>query len=146
MSLTSHFKMNETAVTKGVPVTLPANADGSIPTIYVARMHTSNTRYQKAVAAAMKPYTFELQHNKMSDEVAERLMREVFSRTVVTGWANILKSDVTGDPKAAGFETYSPEAAIKLFEALPELYEMLVKKAQDASAFLAAADEALAGN
>lgn len=146
MSLTSHFKMNETATTKGVPVQLPANSDGSIPTIYVARMHGSNTRYQKAVTAAMKPYTFEIQHDKLSNEVAEKLMRDVFSRTVVTGWANILKSDVSGDPKAEGFEPFSPAAAVKLFEALPELYELLVKKAQDASAFLAAADEALAGN
>ncbi|AKJ71375.1 tail chaperonin protein [Achromobacter phage phiAxp-1] len=146
MSLTSHFKMNDTAVSKGIPVTLPANSDGSIPVIYVARMHTSNTRYQKAVAAAMKPYTFELQHGKLSDEIAEQLMRDVFSRTIVTAWANVLKSDVTGDPKAEGFENYSPAAAVKLFEALPELYELLVKKAQDASAFLAAADEALAGN
>lgn len=146
MSLIRNFKMNDTAVAKGVPVTLPANDDGSIPTIYVARMHASNQRYQKAVTAALKPYQFEIQHNKLAEEKAKELMRGVFCRTVVTGWANIMKSDVTGNPEDQGYVQFTPEAAETLFEALPELYELLQQKAQDANAFLAAQGDALAGN
>lgn len=146
MSLTRNFKMNADTVNKGVAVTFPANDDGTIPTIYVARMHASNQRYQKAVTAALKPYQFEIQHDKLSNEKAEELMRGVFARTVVTGWKHVLSADVHGDGKLKGFEDFSAKSAETLFVNLPELYELLQTKAKDANAFLAVQDEAVAGN
>lgn len=146
MSLTRNFKMNADTINKGVAVTLPANDDGSIPTIYVARMHASNQRYQKAITAALKPYQFEIQHDKLSNEVAEKLMLGVFARTVVTGWQNILSADVHGDESLTGFESFSAKSAETLLQNLPELYELLQTKAKDATAFLASSNEAIAGN
>lgn len=146
MSLTRNFKTNENAINKGVPVTLPENDDGSVPTIYVARMHASNQRYQKAITAAMKPHQFEIQRGKFSEEKAQELLRSVFASTCVTGMVNVLLSDVTGDENDTGFAEFTRENVERLLTNLPELYEMLVEKAKDIGSFLDASNKEVAGN
>lgn len=152
MSLSKIFKTDSQAEQKGVPLTFPANDDGTIPTFYIARMHRSNPKYQRALESATKPYKRELQLGTLPDEKAQQLTRSIFIKALLTGWENIPMSDVTGeavDTLEDGSTVYAPftEAnAEALFANLPELYSDLNVFAQNRQNFIEVEREADAKN
>lgn len=142
MSLTKLFKTDETAERKGAKFELPANEDGSIPAFYIARMSASNVKWNKTLEAVTKPHKRALQLGIMPEAESRALMVEAFVKALLTGWDNILQSDVTGevtDSYADGTAVYAPytqDNAMALLVRLPELYNALNGFAQTMQNYL----------
>lgn len=146
MSLTARYKTDSELETKGAKYELPANDDGTIPTFYLARMSNANPRYLKVLNQVMKPYQREIQLGTLSEEKAKELQIRIFVDAILTGWENILASDVTGDPNAAGYLDFSKQYATMLLERLPELHRVLSDFASDMSNYLEVNREEAAKN
>lgn len=146
MSLTARYKTNSELEIKGAKYELPANDDGTIPTFYLARMSNANPRYLKVLNQVMKPYQREIQLGTLSEEKAKELQIRIFVDAILTGWENILASDVTGDPNAAGYLDFSKQYATMLLERLPELHRVLSDFASDMSNYLEVNREEAAKN
>ena len=146
MSLSAQFKTDNDKEVNGVPVTFGENADGSVPTFTVSRMSRTNQRYAKALERASKPYKRQIDNGTFDAVASEKLLMSVFVDSVLTGWDNILLSDVTGNPDDKGFAMFSRENALALFTNLPELYAELSGQANNLSLYRAAELEADAGN
>ena len=126
MSLRKTYAVDKDKIANGVPFELGVNEDGSRPTMYIARAGQQNQRYRKSMEAAYKPYKFQLDHGTMDNEVAQGILLTVFCKSCITGWTNVLLSDVTGNPEDTGFADFTPENAEKLLGDLPDLFEEVV--------------------
>lgn len=131
MSLRSQYKLDAEKVDNGIEIQREPNADGSIPTFRLAFMGRMNKAYAKAMDAATKPHRAAINAGKMSSELAEQIFLDVFIRTVLKGWDNVLASDVFDTEEAAGFAPYCKENALKLFESMPILYDELQEEAKN---------------
>lgn len=146
MSLTKQYKTDSKRETEGVPITFAANEDGTVPTFYIARMSGTNTKYARALEIATRPHRRQIQLGTFPAKQSEVIMRDVFIRTVLTGWQNVLVADVTGETLPDDENGQSPKAAFNeenaglLFDRLPELYAELQQQAQNMANFL---DESL---
>lgn len=139
MSLFDQFQTDQTKEIEGVPVKYAPNKDGTIPTFYISRMGKANKRYSKMLDKVTKPYARQLQLGTLDAETADDLFQGVFAKTVLKGWENVRGKD--------GEELqFTPENALMLFKALPDLYEDLTAKAQSAALFRDEANETDAGN
>lgn len=83
--------------------------------IRVARAGGSNRKYQAALDARLRPYRRQIASGTLSEEIGEKVLREVFAETVVLSWDNV--TDRKGDPIP-----FSRENVKKLFEDLPDLF------------------------
>lgn len=137
MSLYDQYGTDAKKEVEGVEVTFPPNADGTVPTFIVAATSKNNQKYAKALEQATKPYRRNM--DAMKPETAEALYKEVFVKTVLKGWRNVQDRD------GANIE-YSREAALKLFEDLPRLYDDLNSRAGSIDLFREAQKEDEAGN
>ena len=139
MSLYKQFKTNADKEMEGVEIEFneATNDDGSVPTFVISRMGKSNKRYTKALEAATRPYRRQIELGTMKNEVAEEIFLNVFVDTVLKGWKNV--RDENGAELAFG-----KQAAVKLFQDLPEVYERLQEEAKQSANFrdLALEDEA----
>lgn len=137
MSLFEQYGTDAKKEAEGVEVTFPPNKDGTLPTFVVAATSKNNQKYAKALEAATKPYRRNM--DAMQPEVAERIYRDVFVKTVLKGWSNVQDKDGNAIP-------YSREAALDLFEKLPRLYDELNSRAGSIDLFREAQREEEAGN
>lgn len=137
MSLFEQYGTDAKKEAEGVEVTFPPNKDGTLPTFVIAATSKNNQKYAKALEAATKPYRRNM--DAMQPEVAERIYRDVFVKTVLKGWSNVQDKD--GNPIP-----YSREAALDLFEKLPRLYDELNSRAGSIDLFREAQREEEAGN
>lgn len=135
MGLSRIFKMNGNKESEGVWIEFPANEDGSIPRFKISRMAKSNKAYSRALDKATKPHRRAIQLDTLPDDMAEKLVKDVFAETVLKDWENVKMSDVTGDEDAEGFAPFIPQNAMRLFDNLPEVYEALHEQANKASLF-----------
>lgn len=139
MSLYNQFETNKDAEVEGVWVEYGANEDGSIPKFKISRMSKANKKYTKALERATRPHRRSIELETMNNDLAERLLMEVFIDTVLLEWQNIKQRD--------GVELdLTKKNAMKLFEDLPELYDDLQEKAKKASLFRDETLEEEAGN
>jgi hypothetical protein len=138
MSLTARFKTDTELETKGAKFELPANEDGSIPAFYLARMSNTNPRYLKVLNETMKPFQRELALGVLSEEKANELRVNIFVDSILTGWENVLYSDVFGenDDMETRFATFDKKAATQLLGRLPELHKILETFASNMANFL----------
>lgn len=147
MGLSKQYQTNSELENNGVPISAgDANPDGSFATFILARASKTNKAYQAALTKAAAPYQRQIQMKIDVSAQLEKAFMGVFCDTVLRGWSNVLKADVTGDDKATGFIEYSKQNAIALFERLPELYDFLQEQANSASLFLEATREESAKN
>ena len=152
MSLSDHFKTDAELERKGVGIDLPANDDGSVPCIYIARAGRNNPDYQKVVDRIMKPFRRAAQVGALPQKKQDELTREAFAEAGIVGWKNVLLSDVSGnDGKEGrtldeGFADYSKDNAVKLLTRLPDLYTSLIELSVDRNTFLAVEKEEDAKN
>jgi hypothetical protein len=137
MSLYDQYATDASKEAEGVEVTFPPNNDGTMPTFILAATSKNNQKYAKALETATKPYRRNM--DALKNETAEALYRDVFVKTVLKGWTNI-------QDKAGNDIPYSREAALKLFEDLPRLYEDLNARAGSIDLFREAQQEDEAGN
>lgn len=141
MSLTSKFKTDASLERKGIGIEFPANADGTIPCIHVARAGRNNPDYQVVVDRIMKPHRRAMAMDILPQDKKDALTREAFAEAGIVGWSNVLASDVTGDPKAEGFVPYTKASAVALLTNLPDLYAALIEISVDHSSYLQMAKE-----
>jgi hypothetical protein len=138
MSLSKQYATNQDAESSGVPVQFPANADGTIPTFWIARAARSNARYLKALERLTKPHRRALELKTMPPAQAEDIFRQVFVDGNLVRWENVLLSDVLGEP--AGDENekapMTRDNAIALFTRLPDLYAELQETSNSATKYL----------
>jgi len=147
MSLSKQYQTNSELENSGVPVSVgDENPDGSFATFILARASKSNKAYQAALTKAAAPFQRQLQLKIDVSAQLEKAFMGVFCDTVLRGWSNVLKADVTGVETDEGFIEFNKQNAIALFTRLPELYDFLQEQANSASLFLEATREESAKN
>ena len=113
--------------------------------IRIAHAGGSNKKFSKLLNARLKPYERQLAAGTMDDDVAAKILREVYADTI------ILDADVLDKKKKADAEDtytqgiiidrkgtvapFSKENVVKLFTALPKLFTDLKKQAEDFALF-----------
>lgn len=113
-SLYKHFETSKKLVDTGAAFTLPKNDDGTVPTLQIARAHTSNQLHAKAVAKVYTPEVME-RVGDMDDAEAQSLEVEVFVTGCLMGWSNIYDRD-------GEVLEFNAANARELFYDLPELF------------------------
>ncbi len=136
MSLRGTFATDKNAEVDGVEVPVEVNEHNGEPIyINISRMGTANKRYTKRLEAVMQPHQASLQNDSMNNELAGKLLRQVFVDTVLNGWRNLPKSELTGDEKDTEELEFNRDNALALFEALPEMYTDWSNRAKAAATF-----------
>lgn len=137
MSLRKQFKTDTAKETQGVFVTLATNTDGSETKFLLARSGGQNKRFSETLKKEAMPLKQQFKSGTVSEAVAERLNKRVFCASVLLGWENVLKADVTNNDADTGYIEYSEANALQLIENLPDLYEELSAFAADINNFKA---------
>lgn len=134
------FKTNEDLEAAGIEI------DYGAFWFKIARAGGGNKRFGRILAAKMKPYRRLIQEDRMPDAVAQKLLYEAVADGILLNWG----SKAHGDGKMVGREgeaiEFSKEAAVALFEALPDLFQDLYSQAQRVALFRAEEDKADEGN
>lgn len=147
MSIRNTFKTNRDKETKGVDIPVEINDHNGQPiTINVSRMGSSNKKYTKRLEEVMAPHQSSLENETMDNDFAGKLLREVFVDTVLNGWSNLPKSDLTDDDDDIEDLPFTRENALALFEAYPDLYTSWSALAKKSASFRDAVREKIAGN
>jgi hypothetical protein len=136
MSLRGTFKTNKTKEVEGVDIPVGINEHNKQPiTIKISRMSRSNKRYTKALEEATRIHSAAINNETLDNEIGSSILREVFADTVLLGWGNLPKSELTGNDADKDELPYSRENALALFEELPDLYDDWEKRAKSSAAF-----------
>lgn len=147
MGLRKTFKTDRTLETEGVHIPVAINEHNNEPiTIHIARMSTSNKRYTKALEIASKPHQSAIQNSALDNEIARRMLQGVFIDTILLGWGNLPKSELTGNDEDTDLLEYTKENVEALFAELPELYDDWEARARSAAAFREAERQGAVGN
>lgn len=147
MSLRKTFKTSKQAETDGVEVEVAVNEHNGNPiTIRIARMSTTNKRYTKELDRVTKPHMAAIQNDAMDNDLARKMLQKVFIDTILLGWDNLPKSELTGNDADTELLEFTPENAQALFDEMPDLYDDWEGRAKKAAAFREAEKENTAGN
>lgn len=147
MGLRNTFKTNKTLESEGVDIEVAINDHNGEPiTIRVSRMTRTNKRYAKRLEVATRPHSAAIANETLDNEIGHKVLQEVFVDTILLGWNNLPKSELTGDEDDAELLTFTRENALALFDEMPDLYDDWEKRAKSAAIFRDAEREANAGN
>ncbi len=147
MSLRKTFKTDQTAEVEGVWLDVAVNDHNGKPIrIKLARMSSTNKRYTKALNTVTKPHQSAIQNDALDNELARRMLQEVFADTILLDWDNLPKSELTGDESDTELLPFTKDNAMALFKEMPDLYDDWEARAQKAAAFREAEREANAKN
>lgn len=140
MSLYNSYETDEQAEKDGVHLEVGTTDSGKVITVRIRRAGGANTRFAKVFEQKSKPYRRLMEiPGALDPKISERVMREVYVESVVTGWENVEDRD----GKSLEF---TKENALKLFTELPDLFREIVKSSQDIAVFRKEAREAEAKN
>lgn len=147
MSLRKTFKTDLNAEVAGVWIDVSVNDINGKPTrIKIARMSQANKRYTKALNSSTQPHQSAIQQGAMDNELARRLLQEVFADTIILDWENLPKCELTGVETDTDDLEFSKENVLALFKEMPDLYDDWETRAQRAAAFREAQVEVTAKN
>ena len=147
MSLRKTFKTDKTAEVEGVELEVAINDHNGQPIkIRIARMSASNKRYTKALNKVTQPHQSAIQNGALDNDLARKMLQKVFADTILLGWSNLPKSELTGNEADTEELEFTPENAMALFTELPDLYDDWETRAQQAATFREQEREAAAGN
>jgi hypothetical protein len=147
MGLRKNFKTDQTRENEGVEIPVDTNEHNGQPIlIRVSRMGKSNKRYAKALEEATRPHLTAIANETLDNELGNRLLREVFVDTILLGWSNLPKSELSDDEKDTDDLPFNRENALKLFEEMPDLYDDWEARAKKAANFREVARKANAKN
>lgn len=147
MSLRSTFRTDKTSEVEGVWQEIGVNDHNGEPIrVKISRMSASNKRYTKMLNRVTKPHQAAIQNDALDNDLARKMLREVFIETVLLDWENLSKSEVTGNPEDTDALPFNKENANKLFDEMPDLYDELESRAQRAASFREQEIEENAGN
>ncbi|HOK44370.1 MAG TPA: hypothetical protein PLK67_00460 [Bryobacteraceae bacterium] len=102
--------------------------------IKIARAGGANVAFQKALASKIRPYKRQIDAGTIPDDVAEKLLLDVYAESVVLGWEGV--TDEKGKPLP-----FSKENVVKLFSDLPDLFRDVQNQAAAISNFRAEVTE-----
>ena len=147
MSLRKTFKTDPQAEVDGVLQDVGVNEHNGKPIqVRLARMSRSNKRYTAELERVTRPHSAAIQNESMDNELAAKMLREVFVDTILLDWHNLPKSELTGVDTDKEALPFSRENALALFEELPDLYEDWEGRAKKVSSFREKQREAAAKN
>lgn len=147
MSLRKTFKTDRVAEVEGVEIEVAVNDHNGNPiSIRIARMSSSNKRYTKELNKVTKPHMSAIQNDAFDNELARKMLQQVFVDTILLGWKNLPKSELTGDDGDTEELEFNRENALALFNEMPDLYDDWEGRAQKAAAFREAEREVSSGN
>lgn len=106
------------------------NPDKTLPGFKMARMSASNPAYQAAVERISQDLQIAIELDRLNEEVAGPIMRQVFVETILLDWRNVWIDDNDTGPTP-----YDKDVALRLFEELPDLYMTLFNQAKKLSNF-----------
>jgi len=87
MSLRKTFKTDRTAEIEGVWLEVAVNDHNSKPIrIKISRMSSSNKRYTKELNKVTKPHQSAIQNDALDNDLARKMLQEVFADTVLLDW------------------------------------------------------------
>lgn len=122
MNAYEQFETNTDVETKGVEL------DYGDFQIQVARSGGANQQYNKLLESLTKPHRRAIQTDSISETVMNKIMHELFAKTVVLGWTNM--------KDRAGKELkFSVENCVQLFVDLPELFTDIKVQAANIALF-----------
>lgn len=122
--------------------------------VKVARAGGSNKAFQRMLEAKLRPFQRAIKTETIDPELAEKIMLEVYAKTIVLSWETKVKDEATGVEKweplmqTVSGEMVKPSAdeLVKLFKALPDLFADIQDQAGKAAVFREEINEANAGN
>lgn len=88
----------------------------------IARAGGANTRFQKTLAARIRPFRRAIDAGAITDADADKILHGVFVDSVLLGWEDV--TDEHGNPLE-----FTRENALKLFSDLPDLFRDLQQQA-----------------
>lgn len=147
MSLRKTYKTDKNLEADGVEIPVAVNEANGQPILFrVARMSPSNKKYAARLNKVTRPHQAAIQNDAMDNTLARKMLQEVFVDTILLGWTNLPKSDLTGNEADTGDLEFNRENALALFTELPDLYDQLEKQAQSAASFREQERDVNAGN
>lgn len=147
MSLRKTFKTDQNAEVEGVWLEVAVNDHNGKPIrIKLARMSSTNKRYTKALNTVTKPHQSAIQNDALDNDLARKMLQEVFADTILLDWENLPKSELTGVETDTDLLEFSKDNAMALFAEMPDLYDDWESRAQKAAAFREAEREKNAKN
>lgn len=147
MSLRKTFKTDKTAEVEGVWLEVAVNDHNGRPTrIKISRMSSSNKRYTKELNKVTKPHQSAIQNDALDNDLARKMLQEVFADTVILDWENLPKSELTGNPEDTEDLEFNRDNVLALFNEMPDLYDDWEGRAQKSAAFREAEREVAAKN
>jgi len=128
MALATNRKLEK----EGIPVTFTPNADGTIPTLFIARTYRESAIYRKAFERISAPYKEELDAQTISEEDDAFIMTSVFAEVSVKGWENVrLAKDFGGIGKGDnGADTdieFTVENVGACLRAIPDVFTQVAE-------------------
>lgn len=139
MELFKQFATDKSLEKEGVLLEFGTTADGKPIAIRIARAGGANVAFTKLVEFKLKPYRRQLQNESADKDVIDRVMQEVYAKTVILGWENVNGRD--GEPLA-----FTEENVLMLLGALPDLWKEIVSMSDKTAAYREEIREADAGN
>jgi hypothetical protein len=147
MGIRSNYATDRAKEIDGVEIAVDTNDHNGEPIfVTLCRMGQTNKAYTKALEAATRPHQAAIQNETLDNELGNRLLRDVFVDTILKGWKNLPKSELTGDEKDTAELPFNRENAIKIFDAFPDFYDLCASAAKKASNFRNAEREAASKN
>ena len=96
--------------------------------IRICRAGGANSRFGKLLGDRLKPYRRQLDNGTMDDDVANRIMAEVYADSIIIGWRSI------ADPDGNDLE-FTRENCVRLLIDLPELFRDIQEQAAKVANF-----------
>jgi hypothetical protein len=148
MSFRKTFKTDQNLEVEGVEIEVGINEfNGEPMTIRIARMSKANKRYTKRLEAVTRPHQSAIQNESLDNELAQKMLQGVFVDTILLGWNNVPKYDLTGvEADKDVLLDYNRENALALFAEMPDLYDDWEDRAKKAASFREKEREDAAGN
>lgn len=133
MSMYKRYQPSKKLTEKGAPLRFPANEDGTVPTLILARAHVSNQLHAAAVARFYTPEVMKAM-DEMPEEEAMDLAIEVLLAGSLMGWENITGED--DEPLE-----FNHDNAVKLFKDLPDVFTSAQMFVRNMNNYLKSAEE-----
>ncbi len=130
------FQMSGSLEVKGVEL------DYGSFRVTIARAGGANKKYERLLAAKRKPYTRQIQTETMSEDLANKILQEVFTETIVLRWETRVGEDEfqVGIRPPPGENNgkllpFNKESMLFTFKNLEELWLDIRAKANQVSLF-----------
>jgi hypothetical protein len=115
--------------------------------VTVARAGGANKKFSRLMARLTKPYRRAIETETIDEKVLTDIVKKVYARTVVLGWKGLTEDIVTKNEADAEQElVFNEENCMAVFNALPVLFDEIVKATTSHTNFRNLALEDDAGN